>query len=271
MNTAKVSAFTLERYRLGELSPADQDTVRDALAGDERLQARLNSLEESDREFRLRYPVTMLPEIAREKSAGIRPTPQWRKPRVLFMGIGFAALIAAGIIVPVRNSMTGPAALGIAPSAGIDRAKGYIPAEAELALYLMGDRETLLADQAELHAGNTVQLAYTAPQGAAYYGVIFSIDGRSQLTMHYPYRAGQSSLLVSGKRTFLSEAYILDDAPDYEIFVMVISTEPLDAPTVLHQARELTEHNNVMNDLAAVNSRAVFPNCKVETITIRKR
>ena len=59
-----VSAFTLERYRLGELSPEEQQSITKALAADNNLRSRMENLEKSDRELRLRYPLESLgPDI----------------------------------------------------------------------------------------------------------------------------------------------------------------------------------------------------------------
>jgi hypothetical protein len=133
-----------------------------------------------------------------------------------------------------------------------------------------------------LTEGNTIQLAYTVPAESRHYGVIFSIDGRSVVTMHYPYRLGQSSLMVSGRRTLLREAYTLDDAPYFEIFVMVISEKPLNTETILERAQEFaallptTENMNVseLSDAASIfieeKSKAAFENCHVEIVTMLK-
>jgi hypothetical protein len=156
-----------------------------------------------------------------------------------------------------------------------DRAKGAVLAGAELSLFLKGGMEIPLADHALLGEGDTVQLAYTASTGERY-GVIFSIDGRSLVTMHYPYWKGQSSLLVSGKRTFLEEAYTLDDAPDYEVFVMVVSEEPLDAEAVLRKAQMIAANSGFpeikSQDVKSIEdkSRAAFESCEVETVTVLK-
>lgn len=269
------STFMLERYRLGELSPEDRKAVDAALAGDESLRERLHGLEESDRELRECYPFSSLNLSGAEKPAKMRAFPRRRNPQAIVIGLGFAALLVAGIIVPAlyvtagRSGRNSSAIASVPQDMQTDRAKGRAAAEPELAIYLMGDQEVPLRDRSALYAGDTIQIAYAAPAGAEHYGVIFSIDGRSQLTMHYPYRAGQSSLLVSGKRTFLNEAYILDDAPDYEVFVMVISTNPLDAETVLRKAAGITQ-NNAGHTFIEETSRAVFEDCEVTTITVLK-
>jgi hypothetical protein len=279
MKTGNVSAFMLERYKLGELNSEDQWAITEALKTDEELRSRLEVLEESDRELRLRYSADFF---------GLENLPRRRivHTRTVTRFIGLAALIAAGVILPVfyyfallRNEPgisgqqtaqheldinKGITVAAVPNDLQTDRTKGLAqegPLPVELSLYLKGEEEIVLTDQTVLEKGNTVQLAYTVPAGSEHYGVIFSIDGRAAVTMHYPYLKGQSSLLVSGKRTFLSEAYILDDAPDYEIFIMVVSEKPLDVDEILGEAQTIIEEKN----------SAVFADCEVETITIFKK
>jgi hypothetical protein len=257
MKAGDVSAFTLEKYQLGELNPEDQEMVKEALAVDNRLRDRLKVLDESDRELRLRYPL---------ESLRLRPPPRFIRVKPAARLAGLAALVIAGILILAlyRVFSTTPASIASAPT---DRIKGTAQTNSELLIYVQGE-EIFLADQTALQEGNTVQLAYTAPAGAKHYGVIFSIDGRSAVTMHYPYRKGQSSLLVSGKRTFLNEAYTLDDAPGYEVFVLVVSEKPLDADMVLRKAHEIA---GVSKTVIAEKSKAAFKDCEVETVTILKQ
>ena len=263
MKERRVSELMLERYRLGELLPGDKHSVDETLALDDSLRSRLEKLDNSDRELRILYPFDSLGLPAR--SAGRRV----KKPRPVFLA-RIAAVIALCILFPAIYYLQ-------SRTASTSRAKGAVPAGYELSVYLKGDREIPLSGKAVLREGNTVQLAYTAPAGDDRYGVIFSVDGRSGVTMHYPYREGQSSLLVSGKRTYLSEAYTLDDAPDYEIFVMVVSGEPLNAETVLEVARTMAEKANKpgqrsqgLKAIIEEESRTAFKGCEVETVTVLK-
>ena len=250
----------LERYRLGELLPEEKQTV-EALAGSGLL-SRLEKLDESDRELRRLYPFSRLglPENSIQKPKKIRLSSFAR----------IAAVIAICILFPALFYMRTSAGN---TAESTDRPKGSIAAGPELSVFLKGDRELPLSDKAVLREGNTVQLAYTAPAGIDRYGVIFSIDGRLEVTMHYPYRKGQSSLLVSGKRTYLNEAYTLDDAPDYEIFVMVVSDKVLDAEEVLRKAQHIAKKQDQSSAklwLVAEESRAAFKGCEVETVTVLK-
>jgi hypothetical protein len=249
MRTGKVSAFMLEKYKLGELSPENQKMVKEALAVDGGLRDQLKALDESDRKLRLRYPPESL----------WLPSPRFIRVRTARLA-GLAALIIAGILVPVLYGV-------FSTAEPTDRIKGVVQKNSELLIYVQGE-DVFLADQTALQEGNTVQLAYMAPAGTEHYGVIFSIDGRSAVTMHYPYRKGQSSLLVSGKRTFLNEAYTLDDAPDYEVFVMVVSEKPLDADMVLRKAQHIA---GVSKTVIEEKSKTIFADCEVETVTILKK
>jgi len=269
-----ISDFTLERYRHGELSPEDMEATRAALASNGGLRQRLEKQDESDRELRLQYPVKSFFENGLPEKTKAIPFP--RKKAII---IGLAAAVLAGILIPLlyftlskntpRMSETGTTMASISEG---DRSKGLGLSGAELSIYLKSEAEIQLPDQAVLGEGNTVQLAYTAPAGTERYGVIFSIDGRSVVTEHYPYAKGQSSLLVSGRKTFLDEAYTLDDAPDYEVFVLVVSQDPLDAENVLSKARNLAGKIK-KTDIISIKekSEAVYEGCEVETVTVLKR
>jgi len=295
MENNKVSNLMLERYRLGELLPEDKKALEEAFATDENVRSRLIVLDESDRELRNRYPVEFfdpgvcqaLPDKITESShpPKMRFSGRWKTlPARLPKQGKIAAVILLCFALPlvfylrVQSQAEAHGISGPAYELSADRAKGAVLSHAELSVYLKGDSEILLGDQAVLEEGNTVQLAYTAPVGECY-GVIFSIDGRSEVTMHYPYRTGQSPLLVSGKRTFLSEAYTLDDAPLYEVFVMVVSENPLNVEAVLLEAQNIAK----TEDLASVDLRSdegkkqvfgihtVFYGCDVETVKVLKK
>jgi len=191
---------------------------------------------------------------------------------------GLILCLALPLVFYLRAQNQAHGITGIAQDTSVDRAKGAILSHAELSVYLKGDTELLLSDQAVLGEGSTVQLAYTAPAGERY-GVIFSIDGRSEVTMHYPYRRGQPSLLVTGRHTFLSEAYTLDDAPFYELFVMVVSEKPMNAEAVLLEAQQIAKTEDLASaDLSSdegkkriFGARNIFDGCDVETLKVLKK
>ena len=283
MTKNKISDFMLERYRLGELETADKEritrTMSDGSVYGSSLESRLKKLEESDRELRLQYPL----EYFNFNSLSMKKTRHLSVLRHINMAkfARIAAVAAVCIMLPVIYFLqkdSGNPAGRAANTEGFmdipgDRAKGLTQTEPELSIYLKNDQEIPLSGETSLPEGSTVQLAYTTPPGE-HYGVIFSIDGRSIVTMHYPYRQGQSSLLDSGKHTFLNEAYTLDDAPDYEIFVLVVSKDPLNSETILREAGKIADELRAEkpSDYKTIEdkNKAAFDEYQVETLIILK-
>jgi hypothetical protein len=243
----------LERYNLGEVTGAEKEFIETAVARESGLAERLADIRRSDIEIRNRFPREA--SITRQEK---------RNRRRLFVpplvwGIGAAALLLL-IALPFFRPLFTTAPL-------TDRAKGSMDINsAELSVFLKSDHSTdaQVPDRTVLREGNTIQLAYTV--NTTSYGVIFSIDGRSAVTMHYPYGQSQSTQLIPGKRIALDEAYTLDDAPDYEIFFFVISTKPLDVPAILRSAEQLARNPGT----AIEQSAAVFRSYEVKTLTLRK-
>jgi hypothetical protein len=239
-----ISELMLERYCLGETSPSEQVMIEAALISDSTLAARLAALKKADEEIRGRYHAQCrrFPQVARRT-----------RRRRLTVGLCAAAL----------------ALLSIAPLIGLfdrfsaptDRIKGGVN---ELRVYLKTDTgEAILTSGMKLHEGNTVQLAYTASDEQ--YGAIFSIDGRSVVTPHYP-EAGESGRLIVGRQVPLDAAYTLDDAPLYEIFFFVISPVPIDTEALLRQARVLAR-----NPATAIEqSAALLSPYEVKTVLVEK-
>ena len=294
--TGRVSTLMLERYRLGEVSARERELVEAELASNGAFRFRYEALEREDRELRRRYPWEQS-SLKSVSVAGPHAADSGRKnnfPRMSRFPTGkrLWALCAAAILLlaifpsvyllrgRVLNGrgLDGWGSDGLVlgeisgvTGNGVDRLKG-MEIKTELSIYLKenlslaADEGRKLPDRTLLKEGNTVQLAYLTPPGEVYYGVIFSIDGRSVVTLHYPYRRQQSPILTAGRRTFLDEAYTLDDAPDFELFFMVVSQDPLNTEVVLKTAEELAKEP----ETALAKSTAVFEGCDVETITIRK-
>jgi hypothetical protein len=279
MTKGRISDLVLERYCLGEVTRREWNLVETALKTDPLVKERLDKLNESDRELR---PITCRlqeglaamesGDQAHRRGWGRTAAPRRRRP--LLLGLAAAALLCALLPSAYRIiSRLNAAADAFPDDGGPDRIKGtaLTSDRAVLSLYLKrtgaGSDEAFVLNGGEaLQEGDMVQLAYTAPAGDDHYGVIFSIDGRAALTMHYPYRREQSSFLVPGKHTFLDEAYILDDAPDFEIFFMVISRSPLKAEEVIKTAEKLA-----LNPWTSrIESKTAFAGCDVEVITIQK-
>jgi hypothetical protein len=254
--SSRISTLMMERYNLREITGEEKKAVEAALVQDPRLTEQLADIRRSDMEIRNRYPPERF--LARRTQRGRRRSLAF----FLTGSIGAAALLLL-IALPFFRTLFPTGML-------TDRIKGGgNTSPAELSVFLKSDMTYVsnafpLADQTVLREGNTVQLAYTVNSSS--YGVIFSIDGRSAVTMHYPYELSQSTRLTPGKWVALDEAYTLDDAPDYEIFFFVISDGPLDVSDVLKSAVQLARNPGT----ALERCGTVFRSYEVKTVTLRK-
>jgi hypothetical protein len=95
-----------------------------------------------------------------------------------------------------------------------------------------------LEDGARARAGDALQVAYDA--ASMPYGTVFSIDGRGNVTLHYPTDASALPDLDSGGVVTLPRSFVLDDAPLFERFYFVASEEPFDVGRLLERVRRQT-------------------------------
>jgi hypothetical protein len=261
-----ISGLLLERYNLGEVTGEEKTLVEAALAENPENAERLAEIRRSDVDIRRGFA------SGRYFIRAGRGRQQKRLPRSVLWGLGAVALVLF-IALPFFGLRFFSSGFFGAPE---DRIKGGVET-AELRVYLKTDGETAaLADQAALREGSTVQLAYTVDgrPDTRRYGVIFSIDGRSAVTLHYPPVLGADTRLAIGKWTLLEEAYTLDDAPDYEVFFFVVGGEPLDVPVILNSARQFAGQfagQLAGNPEAALEqSRSVFKNYELKTVNLHK-
>ena len=268
MNEVRISAFLLERYHIGEITHKEKCLVEQALATDESLAAALADLDRADIDFRQKFPLEKFSPA--RQSLRCFPSNHSHKTRSLVWGVCAAALVLA-IALPIfvlRNPSQDDFG---------ERIKGASAADSsiELSIYLRGDSANeviMLQDQAGIREGNTIQLVYCVfgANSDEKYGVIFSIDGRSHVTMHYPYTPRQSTLLISGRTIPLEEAFILDDAPDYEIFFFVVSDMPMDPGNILTTARQLAVQIDGNPHEVLRLGTAAFKDYEVEILTLLK-
>jgi len=266
MSDVHVSTLLLERYHIGEVTSEEKFLVENALAQDAELAAALEGLDRSDRDFWQRYARIRVPRTHVLRMP-VRSTPS-RRSLVWGVCAAAAVLVIALPLFILRNN---------AHDAFGDRMKGTSAGEnsAELSVYLKGSvtgDDIKLKDQAGIQTGNTVQLTYRVEPHdfSERYGVIFSIDGRSSVTLHYPYNPGQSTQLVSGKAVPLDEAYTLDDAPYYEIFFLVVRDKPLEVKHVLDTAQRLAQQIAGNPQEASRRGTAVFKGYELTVLTLRK-
>lgn len=101
------------------------------------------------------------------------------------------------------------------------RRKGVEQGTPQLFVYRQkGSDVELLSNKSQCVENDVLQLAFNA--NGSEYGLIFSVDGNGNLTTHFPADGLKSALLdKEAGTTYLDYSYELDDAPDFEVFVMV--------------------------------------------------
>jgi hypothetical protein len=226
-----VPDWQLERFRLQELSPAEQEFVAGAAERSETVRARLAELERSDRAILALHP----PRLAAEAITARTGRPMAPRPT---RGLRPALAVAASVVVllalaQLRPAWRGPTTVARPPDE--TRIKGTRP---ELVIYRQADRGAEpLGDGALVRAHDVVQVLYVAAGGR--YGVIVSVDGRGGVTVHLPAGEPRAAELAENRLTPLVSAYELDDAPAFERFFFVTSSAPFDVALVTDAARRL--------------------------------
>ncbi|HET9987092.1 MAG TPA: hypothetical protein VFQ65_01200 [Kofleriaceae bacterium] len=105
-----------------------------------------------------------------------------------------------------------------------------------IAFRQVGEQIEKLDADAVVHEGDLLQLRYNA--GGSAYGVIASLDGAGGVTLHFPLREDAPTAMAA-KTTTLPHAYALDDAPKFERFFIITSSQPIDVQATLAAIRAL--------------------------------
>lgn len=217
-----------EQIALGELKPEneyDKDRIR--------------SIEESNQKILKEYPPELM--AAQIKMRMNEPNRDAVQNRSIFRRI-YIPLSAAAVfllfiaIYPVLFERSGT---NTNMESDTVRFKGNGPS---LYIYRNENGETeLLGNNTIVKEKDLLQISYDA-QGARY-GVIFSIDGRGAVTLHFPGNIYSSTRLDSGGKVLLPYSYELDNAPFFERFFFVTSEHEIDASVIMEKAGRIAKGN----------------------------
>jgi hypothetical protein len=213
------SDWLIERLAHGELSPERAEALRKARGADA-ITARIETLQASNREILAAYPADAV--VAEVRRRAERTSTSARKSsaarRAFWLAAPVAALAAVVVIVArpapsPRPTEEGPETIGI---------KGLRP---ELRVYRKtasgADR---LRPGGKVRPRDTLQVAYVA--AARKYGVVASIDGRGEVTLHLPETRGPAAALDKDGERATAHAFQLDDTPGPERFVFFTADIP---------------------------------------------
>lgn len=233
MTTHRVPDLLLERLVRGELPPDQAAALQARLDAEPDGPQRLQALAESDRQILfLHPPATVAARVHRRLG---------RRRLAVGALLGSPVLAAALALVALRI----PGDPGVWEPEGQDRPKGPEPVT-EIRVYRDdGSAGQRLEAGALLQPSDLLQVAYVA--GGRPYGVIVSVDGAGSVTLHFPPQEGASTALTGGGETLLPFSYELDDAPVFERFFLVTSTDPLAPDRVVDAARALARQGRALD------------------------
>ncbi len=218
--------WLVERVLLDEVPASCRDQVA-AARGTGELDDALAILRESNDEILAALPPAA---IAAEVERRARAHRAERSRRWVMWVAPMAAAAAILMVVVLRGGSQQPV-----PETGV-RSKG----DARLEIYRKVGTEAVRIRPGVLVAeGDRLQLSYVA--AGVPYGVIVSIDGRGEVTVHHPAGGSTAAPLETDGKHALPFAYELDDAPGYERFWLVTSRVPFDVDIVVRAARALVE------------------------------
>ena len=205
-----------------------------SLYGKENIETALNDLKKSDEEILNTYSVEAMKAavagklVAKKLSANTNANSSTRGtilrvPVTRLVTYAAAAVLLAAVVIPagLRNSKI---SAGKTPT---ERIKGNAASAAskdpQIKLYRQKGREIQALNDGDFaRPGDVIQITYNA--GSGEYGVIFSVDGNGNITRHFPENTWQAAPLEQkNDETPLDFSYELDNAPDFECFIMVTS------------------------------------------------
>jgi hypothetical protein len=234
-----VSELAMEQLLLQELPVEQQQQLLKQLQQEQGGAERLQALAASNREILAAYPPEKM--AARIKRRAVTSASKRRVQSPFVWAIpAFSAAAACALLlwIAIPFSLDGYTTRNRSEAkqskTEVTRTKG----EPRLFIYRKraGGAEEL-GHMAEVRPKDTLQLRYLS--AGARYGVIFSVDGRGSLSLHFPETADQSTELADGSARALPYAYELDDAPGFERFFFVTSSAPIDVRAVLESGRKL--------------------------------
>lgn len=199
---------------------------------------RIENIRKSDEEILRNYPPEKMAASIKERMDGGNSVKQGNFGyKKLYIPLSAAAVLLLFFAIFPFNSEV--EVTGVQGNPEVIRLKGQKPA-----LYIFRGND----DQAEILSNNTLvkerdllQISYDS--AGSKYGVIFSIDGRGTVTLHFPDNVYSNTRLDYGGKVYLPYSYELDDAPFFERFFFVTSDHEIDAAEIMEKAAHIAKGN----------------------------
>jgi hypothetical protein len=271
----KTPAWFVERAAQGELGASEVEQLRQRLAAEGRsMDDELGGLCASNQHILADLPRNTMGEAIRRRAERTRAESRAPRSRLVML---LAPTLLAGSVAVALLAVRGNRDLHAVGSARSTEeevtAKGDVFRAPRLVVYRRKAAQASgvpgserLGNGAHATRGDVLQLAYDkAPDGL--YGVMLSIDGAGRVTQHLPEEGARAAApLVAVREIPLPSAYELDDAPDFERFVLVASHQPFSIDLALDAARTLARQGRSAEHAAL----ALGPNYFQTSVVVHK-
>jgi hypothetical protein len=225
--------WLVERAALEEVPSVCRDRIE--RADRQELAARVAQLREENAAELSAYPAGPAVALIERRVVEVRRRRRRRQLTMVTLAAAAAVLLVAW---PRTTAAPEQVAMG---DEEVTRAKGA----ARLTVFRQaGDHAERLDEDALVRAGDSIQVRYSA--GGKLYGLIASVDGAGVVTLHYPANADAPALAtaLAQKPTSLPQAYVLDDAPQFERFFFITSEDPIEVAPTLGALRTFAKRGN---------------------------
>lgn len=252
-----ISDLLLEKYIHNELDAEEKLLLKNYFKNNKNAQRRVDKLRDSDKKIINDYPVEKIIGGVEYRCQEENERKKRKLLKILAPAVGLAAftliIINPGFIktfIPDKITLENTI-----------RFKGGT----KLYIYIKkGNQVIQLENYSTVRTGDVIQVAYLA--GADNYGVIFSLDGDRNISLHYPYNINNSAKLEKDKKQYLTVSCELDTAPKYEQFYFITSKNKINVKTVMKKADQL--RNNP--DQAEKNINEIYRDYNIYKLVLVK-
>jgi len=203
----------------------------------------LKKLKDSNEEILKRYPPSKMVESIKKKldediaeKSDVSRFSAARKRLYIPLSAAAVFLLFFSILPIFRDSL-------ITTTPHIEnetiRLKGNTPS---LYIYRGNNADAeLLNSNSLVKERDLLQISYDS--AGTKYGVIFSIDGRGTVTLHFPDNVYSNTRLDFGGKVYLPYSYELDNAPFFERFFFITSDSEIDTNELMEKAGRIAKGN----------------------------
>ena len=239
-------AITIPTRVLEEIKNSEVDAKNFySIYGKENIENAINELKKSDEEILNTYSVDAMKAAVAGKLAAknVKNTSGTilKFPTYKIVSYAAAAVLLAAVLIPA-GLKTSKISATKAPT---ERIKGNAPAaqatDPSIKLYRQKGREIQALNDGDFaRSGDVIQITYNA--GNEEYGVIFSVDGNGNITRHFPENSWKAEQLEHRPdETPLDFSYELDNAPDFECFILVTSKKQFSLDGIENSIKNKTD------------------------------